>query len=120
MYGYHFEHNSVPICQQQFDEWVSELGKSQKITTQCATPWQAYQIEIQDDPQYANLTAVVIWDVLMDTSLKQLCDKRIVEDSCLSESGVWNKTEKLNPDVLDRYMDYKIHPDILSTIRLVD
>ena len=117
-YGYHYENNVMDMFATEFDNWKSEVGISEYVTSKCATDALTYKIEKNTAPEYANLTAVILWDLLIDCGLDELCDSDLLASTSLSKNGVWNKTESLNPDVLNNYSDYKTNPDILKKLGL--
>lgn len=117
VYGYHVEHNSVEEFSQEFQSWAAKLG-SDPQSNRLIAPWSVYQVERGTAASdYANLTSVVMWDILSKTSLSELFNGK---EFYLSDSSLWDWVNELDPDILDEYVDYTRDPTILQSLNLID
>ena len=122
-FGYNFENGKQAEMYQNFDEWLRMLSIAPDSNKWIA-PYdvfcidKAYRANKRLDRKYANLTAVVLYDVLFENGLNELCGTELNE-ACLSDSEIWKRVEKANIDVLDPYVNYKSDPKILQVLNLM-
>lgn len=117
-YGYSIESNDVDRFIYDFDMWLDRLGAS-KDSNRWIAPYDIYQIERKLDKQYVNLTSVILWDILLDNGLNNLCEMKNNSDLYPSKNEVWNMTQNVNPDILDSYSNYKEDPSILKNLNIL-
>lgn len=117
LYGKHFEDGTVELFLRYFEDWISSLSTSHESNKWIA-PYDVYQIERAVDTNHANLTAVVLYDVLMDTVLKPLLDKKS-DGYYLCDSGIYDMVYSSNSSCLDNYTNYKYDPSILESLKLM-
>lgn len=118
LYGWHIENHTEDSFFRYFEDWLESLSTSHDSNKWIA-PYEVYQIERNSDSKYANLTAAVLWDMLLDnTSLNRLQDKSS-HGYYLHSNGVWDMLYKSNPSVLDNYVDYKQDSSISESLKLL-
>lgn len=116
VYGYHIENNTHDEFYNEVNEWIDSLSTSSESNKWIA-PYSVYQVEknqVEYFSKYANSTAAVIWDILVDNQYKCLCVPS--NDFYLDSYGVWKKLEAFNPDVLDNYVNYKEDNNIVHIL----
>jgi len=119
-FGYKFEQGGYDEFARQFGEWLKDLGIDIKSNTWIA-PYEVFQMERRGrnlDPKYANITAVVIWDVLLDNGLDTLCRINAPENVLIDENEIYNRINTANAKVLDLYEHYKNDPTIIEKLGL--
>jgi hypothetical protein len=116
--GYYIEHNDYDGFFDMFNNWIHTLNLSESSNKWIA-PYQIYQLERELTYEYANLTSVVIWDLLLDNGLMQLCNLESKYDVYLHKNKLWDMIEQLNPNILDNYINYKDDPTILSKLNIL-
>ena len=118
-FGYHFENKTLEVFLSDFEEWLINLRTSPSSHTYIAQK-EVYQVYKDMGKEYATLTAVVLWDVLWDSGLKELCNVGNQHNANLSEYGIWDKVKKANPTILDHYKHYEEDdPSILERLNLI-
>jgi elongation factor Tu len=78
---------------------------------------EVYVLSKQMNKEYANLTAVVLWDILLENGLDELCSIE-PRDVYPRATEIWERVDKANADVLDLYINYKDDPSILELLNL--
>lgn len=117
-FGYHFENETLEVFLRDFEEWLTNLRTSPLSHTYIAQR-EVFQVYKNMGKEYANLTAVVMWDVLWDNGLKELCSIDHKHNAHLSEYGIWDKVKNANPNLLDLYKHYEDEdPSILERLNL--
>lgn len=116
MYGYHVENDSLDKFIRYFEDWLESLSTSNESNRWIA-PYQIYQLERKLDSKYANLTSVVIWDILIDSVYSDL--NRPENPNYLSDTYLWDLIENCDDSVLDNYENYQVNPAILESLKLV-
>ena len=116
-YGYHMELgdiNNFVVC---FYDWLKLLGSDKIVTDKYAAPYEIYDIEINHTCIYANVTAMVLSDLLWDFGFSEISSS-ITSKSFVyfSPYGVSMLTEELSPTVAEKYRDYKADPDVLIEV----
>lgn len=112
-YCYHFEHGSIDVFLRYFEDWLNSLSQSAESNKWIA-PYSVYTVERKLTSEYATLTAVVVWDVLLSNGLQALCNDN--NEYFLHETDMWDLVSKANIDVLDNYVDYHENPAILESL----
>lgn len=101
--------------QQQFVEafrsWLDSLLSSPH---EYAVPYVVYQFNRNPDPAKLSLDAVVIWDILVDGGLRDMCNSH--NPLYLSDNMIYDMCIEMNPGCVDRYMDYTEHPEIVQQL----
>jgi len=122
VFGYYHEKDELDVFLEGFDKWTKELNISPKSNTWIA-PFQVFQVERNIDKlyanSYANLTSVVIWDILLDNGLQELCDMQPHNDIYPRDDEIYDLTYNSNASILDPYVNYKEDPTILDTLQLI-
>ena len=121
-FGYHVENGTTENFFGDFDEWVNGLrtnpnSNSWPAPREVTTMVKNYKENKTIDRAYANLTAVVIWDVLLDNGLDSLC-RTEPRDVYLRENEIHERVERADIDVLDPYVNYTVDPTILDRLKL--
>lgn len=117
LYGKHFEENTVDVFLRYFEDWIDELSTSSESHRWIA-PYEVYQIERNMDSSHANLTSVVLYDVLITTVLKPLLEYNS-NGYYLHDSGLYDTTYQADPSCLDEYVCYTYDSRILESLNLV-
>lgn len=115
VYGYNVSIGNEDRFIAMFDEWCMNVQSDQDNTY--AVPYFIYLFNRDQDPQQITLTAVVLWDILLDNGLSRLCTNTI--DLYPSEDSVYRLCGQFNPSILDAYVDYKTNPAILTRCNLI-
>lgn len=113
LYGYHFESGSLVNFKFRFDSWIASISTNVNY----AVPYEVFQLDKSLDASKMTLTSVVIWDILLDYGLRELC-----HDSSsglyLSEDCVYSLVGSLNSDIMDPYRHYTYDKSILERCNL--
>lgn len=117
--GYSIEHNEYDSFFTMFEDWLYNLSLSENSNKWIA-PYHIYQIERNMTAEYANLTAVVIWDMLLDSGLSELCKIDCKYDVYIKKNEIWDRIQNINPDVLDKYVYYKDDISILKSLHIIE
>lgn len=121
-FGYHMEQNDLDKFIQKFDEWMDQIGVSEEITKKYMVPYDIYEIynweHRKEHPEYGNLTATVLWDVLWDNGYSELSHISSVPSAELSNCMPYEVVLQINPDVLEDYVLYSEDLDILNRLNL--
>ena len=94
-------------------EWLLSIGPGMDY----AIPYEVYQLDNYLESSKMTLTAVVIWDILLDCGLRDLCADSSSE-FYPSEDCVYSLVGSLNSSVMDPYKHYKFDKSILSYCNL--
>lgn len=116
-YGKHFEEGTVDTFFRYFEDWLASLKVSHDSNKWIA-PYEVYTIERSLDADTANITSVVLWDILTDSVLKSL----VVPQKgtyYLHDSDVWDKVFEADPSCLDSYVNYKHDSSLLESLKLM-
>lgn len=95
-----------------FRRWIN-LIKTTDARNKYAVPYPVYQFGKSIDANYLTLEAVVMWDMLLDKGLLDLCSN---DEFYLDEYCVYNLVAEHSPDKLDSYVDYKHDASILNLL----
>lgn len=114
LYGYHLECGTLAEYEKQFEEWISSITVG---NNNYAVPYEVYQFDTEPTAEFATLSSVVIWDILLDYGLRDLC---IDSSSELypSEDCVYNLVGSLDSSVMDPYSNYMYDHSILDKCNL--
>lgn len=114
LYGKAIHDNEVGSFEDKFQDWLNAI-----ITTDAkdkyAVPYEVYQFNKTHDPALITLDAVILWDILLDCGLRDLCTKD-KDDLYMNEYDVYDLADKLSPQVLDNYCNYEKHPELFKTL----
>lgn len=99
----------------QFRWWVNSIIADSSTQNRYAVPYEVFAFEKDMQPDDMSLEAVVLWDILVDSGLSELCTS-ITDDMYLQGDSVYNLCGEFNPGILDQYMNYVDHPEILDTL----
>ena len=111
LYGRAIRDNEYISFDTKFRTWIDSLPDTSNAQKQYAVPYEVFEFERSMKPSDMSLEAVVLWDILVDNGLSEICT-RSTDDMYLSEDAVYNLCSELNPSVLDGYANYVEHPDI--------
>lgn len=115
-YGYHMEQGDIDKFVAEFYSWIKQLGYDQKITDQYATPYEVYDIEQKNNGRYANLTALILYDLLWDHGLCNACCDVKFKSEYVMPTGLSMQMVSMGYDVSAEYVDY--HQDHSILMRL--
>lgn len=113
-YGRSIENNKDIEFIKDFRQWCDDLVDTGN--NNYPLPYDVYS-SIKSNNN-CNLTAVVLWDMLLDGGYNILCNKS-PEDIYLSEELLYEYCGKYDPSVLDEYSHYSKNPAILVRCNLV-
>ena len=111
LYCYHLESGDLMSFVTMFYNWISAIDFSSNY----AVPYEVYQLDKFCDPNKMTLTAVVMWDILLDYGLRDLCK---TSDLYLTEDAVYTLVGALNSSIMDPYTNYTYDQSILSRCNL--
>lgn len=122
VFGYYHEKGKLDVFLNMFDTWFSELSISPRSHTWIA-PFEVYDLERNLDVNFANsfanLTSVVLWDILLDNGLQALCDTKPHNEVYPRDDEIIDLISNTNDSILDPYVNYKENPEILKKLRLI-
>lgn len=113
LYGYHFETHTLETFREEFYNWISTIPSGNNY----AVPYEVYKFDKFPDPEFMTLSAVVIWDILLDYGLRDLCCDASSE-LYPSEDCVYALVGSMKSSVMDPYQNYLYDPSILSKCNL--
>lgn len=111
VYSKHIDNRTTANFITEFNSWCMSLCNSTN-TCKFAVPYDIYQVDTNATASDMSLTAVVIWDMLLDMGLSTLCNLDPLNVS-LSDEAIYALCGQLNPRLLDNYRNYKSDPTIL-------
>lgn len=105
LYGYHLEQNSVGVFKSNFQKWIESISPENNYVV----PYEVYKFEKKPDPKMLTLTAAVIWDIMLDSGLRDLCTKKYIDEDC-----IYSMIGTLNSEVMNPYTNYQYDTSILK------
>jgi len=116
VYGYNVNVDTEDQFIQKFEEWCRSIETD--TSNVYAVPYFIYSFNRYPDASQLTLTAAVLWDVLLDNGLSQLCS---LSDNEMypTEDCVYRLCGQYNPGVLDAYEDYKMNSELLKKCKLI-
>lgn len=114
LYGKAVRDGTYNSFEDSFQRWIEQLITTD-VRDKYAVPYEIYELEKSLSPQDLSFAAVVIWDMLIDAGLSELCTS-VKDDLYLDECCIYDLCSEMNPDILDNYSDYKVHPEILNKL----
>lgn len=105
-YGWCVEHECLTTFKETMDKFISDIGKDEKTTCFYPLPYIPAQIFRHQGNQYANLTAVYLWDMLFDNGLVSMSDAEKYKRASVGASSVSSLVESMSPGILDAYENY--------------
>ena len=118
VFGYYHEQGNLDKFLSEFNTWVDQLSISPRSNTWIA-PYEVFQVEKNMDKVYANVTSVVLWDILLDNGFNELCSIEPYNNVYPDDDRIMEMVNDLDIDVLDPYVNYKIDSRILDQYRLI-
>ena len=76
-----------------------------------AVPYEVYQFD-KEERKTIYLNSVVIWDILLDLGLTELCNDS--DDLYVSESYMYDTCMQAHPEQLNNYRNYNIDPSVID------
>lgn len=112
VYSNHLKDNTWNSFCHEFYQWCDDLNISH---CKFAIPYEVYEFDKAEDKKLS-LTSVVIWDILLDIGLSELCE----DDNELypSDSCIYDMCMKYDPSQLDNYRSYKVDRSIIDECNL--
>lgn len=99
----------------EFTRWCESVLNS--TDNRYAVPYEVYRLDIKDvNCSSMTLSAVVLWDVLVDSGLSILCSPDALY---LKRDAIYDRCASTHPELLDQYVYYKESDQILSICKLV-
>lgn len=103
----------------EYEDWFIKLDQSENFYV---VPYSVNKLCKKITPFDITLTAVVLWDILIDNGLV-LAGKRLNKDSrdkfCyVDDARIYDMCADQFPSILDNYRDYKDDPSILVECKL--
>lgn len=98
----------------KFEYWCDNIQVS---SNNYAVPYFIYTFNRYHDTSQFTLTAAVLWDILLDNGLSELCTND--DDLYPFEDSVYKLCGEYSPAVLDRYADYKLDSQLLKECKLL-
>lgn len=114
LFAYYHSIGDLDYYLSMFDKWFNSIRPGMNY----AVPYEVYHFSKNVNSSNMTLSAVVIWDILLDMGLRNLCR----EGSSLhpTEDCVYSLITKYNCMVMDPYQYYEDHPEILETCNLTE
>lgn len=116
VYGYNVANNTEDQFISKFNYWCDSI--QQNSNSKYAVPYFIYTFNRYHDPAQFTLTSVVLWDILLDSGLADLCTPD--DDLYPFEDSVYRLCGDCNPSVLDKYTDYKLNSQLLTECKLIE
>lgn len=113
-YGYSICQGQDSLFIEEMRQWCDKLLLSD---VPYPFPYEIYDKYKNPSKSFANLTSVVMWDILLSSGYDKLC-KGHPKELYFREDAVYNYCGKLNPSELDRYVHYSSDDTILSICNL--
>lgn len=113
VYGKSVHDGSSEDFMNDFRHWIS-LIENTDARNKFAVPYPVYQFGKNVDSGMLTLESVVLWDMLLDKGLMNLCF--LDNDLHLDEYCIYNLVGDKCPEELDKYVDYKHDPSILTLL----
>ncbi len=110
LYAYHFENNSLNLFVDNFYQWIASISTG---TNNYVVPFEIYDFNRSPKPEMVTLSAVVLWDVLLDCGLRSLCDDSSSE-FFPTEDCVYSLVGMINSKIMDPYQNYLYDNSILT------
>lgn len=114
VFAKHLEDGTLDTFIDGFNSWLDNLLVPNN-TCGFAVPFEVFQCDVDVSGSKLTLTAVVLWDVLIDAGLKALIE---LPGLPLSDSLMYELVASTTPDILDDYVNYKFDPSILKRCHL--
>lgn len=114
LYGQAIHDNCVGEFEANFQNWISSIINTD-AKDKYAIPYNVYAFCKDPDPSVITLDAVVLWDILLDNGLRDLCTPA-KDDLYLNEYAVYDICDTYNPSMLDNYCDYSTHRELISSL----
>ena len=114
LYGYHIESGTLRDFEGKFYSWISTISSG---NNPYAVPYDVFNFDQSPDSNMLTLTAVVIWDILLDYGLRDLCCDPSSE-LYPSEDCVYSLVGSLNSSAMDPYKHYLYDPSIIERCNL--
>jgi len=114
LYGYNLECGTLNEFTTMFDKWMLSITTSEN---NYAVPYEVYEFDKTTDPCNMTLSAVVIWDILLDYGLRDLCCDPSSE-LYPSEDCVYSLVSSKNGEIMNPYTNYLYDKSILDICNL--
>lgn len=115
LYGKAIQENNVAEFETQFQTWITSIV-STEAGNKYAVPYDVFQFCKDPNPETITLDAVILWDILLDNGLRDLCTPE-KDDLYLDEYSIYNLCSSVNSDVLEDYCDYSTHPELFKLLK---
>lgn len=109
MYGYHVDQNSTGVFKTSFHKWINDISPDNNYVV----PYEIYTFEKNPNPKMLTLTSAVLWDILLDSGLRDLCNKQYFE-----EDMIYSMIGSLNSEIMNPYTNYQYDSSILQKCKL--
>lgn len=110
LYCYHLEQNTLDTFLSGFYTWMSSLPTR---NDNYSVPYEVFQFDKNPDSNKMTLSALVMWDILLDYGLRNLC-LDFSNKLYPTEDLVYNFVNELNEKVMDPYKNYSYDSSILN------
>lgn len=114
LYGYHLECGTLNDFLSSFNKWLISVSED---SNNYAVPYDVYNFDKYPNPEMLTLSSVVIWDILLDYGLRDLCCDPSSE-LYPSEDCVYSFVSELNSSIMDPYSNYLYDKSILDKCNL--
>lgn len=116
LYSKHLSEGTQDIFVSDFNSWCESLNYSQS-NSKFAVPYEVYQLDKSLNPDLLTLTAVVMWDILLDSGLSKMCTDD-ENDLYLQDTFIYDLCVKHKPNILDDYVNYHTSMEILHECKI--
>lgn len=111
-YSKHIQSGTQDEFIHNFNKWCDDL-LSPESHCKFAVPYEVFQIDKDDDKNSLSLTAVVLWDMLVDSGLHELCISD-ENELYLTDTAIYDMCVTYNPTLLDNYVNYQLDSNVLE------
>ena len=112
VYAKHLYNGDCSVFISEFKNWVKDSSN-----TSYAVPYEVFAVDKTLTCEYVTLTALVLWDILIDAGLSQLCKDL---DVCIDVNNMYNRCYDVCPDMLDNYTNYRLSSNILLNTKIIN
>ena len=113
LYGYHLENKTSGEFRSELESWIETISPDNRY----AVPYDVYSMNKSPDPNKMTLSSVVLWDILLDYGLRDLCCDPSSE-LYPTEDCVYSRVGSLNSEVMNPYQNYMYDQSILAKCNL--
>ena len=116
LYGYAVHDGSRSEFKSRFYSWLDDIRNSES-QSRYAVPYDVYQFNRSPDADKVSLEAAVIWDIMLDNGLSDICSND-PDSLMLEDDAVYTLCCELDLNKMDNYSNYREDPKVLKFVQL--